>query len=117
MARKYIAGDVVQCKFPLQEDPFKWTPRPGLILRVDYKGTNPYFMTAKITTTVSNASKYVGWVVSTKSDCKTMGLSDISFIHLENIASLPLHAIARYLGHCHFLNDVLKLCANKAIKF
>jgi hypothetical protein len=117
MAKKYQVGDIVECRYPYQDDPLQWTKRPGLILKIEMKGTTPFFVTAKITTSVKNADKFIGKVVTVKSVAgRSMRLTADSFIHLENIALLPLNAILRYTGHCPIVAEIHEICKNKGIK-
>jgi hypothetical protein len=115
MAKKYIAGDVVQCRFPIQENPAKFTPRPGLILKIEMVGTTPFFITAKITST-DNSHYIVGKFIKANSkEGKSMRLDNDSFIHLENIAKLPLNAILRFRGVCPILDELKEMCSKNNI--
>jgi hypothetical protein len=78
-------------------------------------GTQPYFHTAKITTT-DNSHYITGkFVIKSSKEGKQMHLDKDSFIHLENIARIPLHAIQRYLGSCPIMSELLDLCQKNGI--
>jgi hypothetical protein len=117
MANLFAEGDVVECLFPYQEDPTKFKKRPGLILKVEYNGQIPIFITAKITTT-DNSSYIVGKVIPARSrEGRQMRFTDDSFIHLENIARLPRFAIKRRLGTCPCMSEIFKICTDNKIAF
>lgn len=117
MARHYQAGDIVDCNFPYQDNPTKWEKRPGLILRVDSSISPPYFLIAKITST--NNSHYITgkWVLANSKTGKRMRLDNDSFIHLENIARVPLFAIRRLRGECDCMPELFELCKGKNIAY
>lgn len=113
MARKYCVGDVVECpQFPYQDDPSKHSRRPGLILKVEMSNQQLYFWVAKITT--SDNSHYItGKFVSAKSkEGKQMRLTSDSFVHLENVARIPLFGIKRLIGVCPIMEKIRSLCKN-----
>ena len=115
MAKFYLAGDVVLCKFPYQENPTLFALRPGLIMKVEMLGSTPFFHTAKITTT-DNSHYIIGkWVAASSKEGKQMKLDNDSFIHLQNIARLPLFAIVRYKGNCSFMDELNSLCKKNGI--
>lgn len=115
MAKFYLVGDVVLCKFPYQENPTLFTQRPGLIMKVEMIGSTPFFHSAKITTT-DNSHYIIGKrVVASSKEGKQMRLDQDSFIHLENIARLPLFAIVRYKGNCTFMDELYSLCKKNGI--
>lgn len=116
----YKAGDVVLCRFPLAEDPLKWTTRLALVLKVipNPAGSGaPIFVIAKITTT-DLRERYPGrWVEKFSKEGMKMHLDYDSFIRVSDPATVPLTAFIRLIGNCDFMDEIEDLCTQNNITF
>jgi hypothetical protein len=110
----YQAGDVVFCRFPIEEDPVRFTKRPALVLRTL---PNNHFRIAKITSTDRRGQCVGLWITQLSHAGRKMKLRTDSFLNLSRIEDVPDFAIIRLMGICPIMKEVDKQCKRGNISY
>ncbi len=113
---KYKVGQAVYCLFPFADDEGQSKDRPAIILGVIIENNKVQYQVAKLTKT-NQTGRFKGiWINTESKKGKTLGLSFDSFIHLQQIISVPEFAIRRLMGNCSFMDEIKIYCSDNGIQ-